>query len=274
MEYKAYALMAVLLASVASVGTLGTAYAQTGFTVETDNTEYSTGDTVTISGNVGTVQSGQPVLVWVTSPTGAAARSDQIPAGQIGGNGTYSYSFPAGGPLMSESGTYNVRVTYAGVNQNTTFSFTAEGGMRTATLLIDGEFEHEIQYQITGGTLRNLTGDSETSTVTAGINSTGNGELTLLFPRDVFDSLDQEDSDLDFIVFVDEIESLEVEDDFGQNTRAVTIQFEQGAEQIDIVGTFLVPEFGTIAAIVLAVAIVGTIVATTRYNKFSFLPKM
>lgn len=34
------------------------------------------------------------------------------------------------------------------------------------------------------------------------------------------------------------------------------------------------PEFGTIAAIVLAVAIVGTIVATTRYSKFSFLPKM
>jgi predicted secreted protein with PEFG-CTERM motif len=34
------------------------------------------------------------------------------------------------------------------------------------------------------------------------------------------------------------------------------------------------PEFGPIAAIVLAVSIVGIIVATTRYSKFSFLPKM
>jgi predicted secreted protein with PEFG-CTERM motif len=32
----------------------------------------------------------------------------------------------------------------------------------------------------------------------------------------------------------------------------------------------VVPEFGAIAAIVMAIAIVGIIVATTRYNKFNF----
>jgi len=35
------------------------------------------------------------------------------------------------------------------------------------------------------------------------------------------------------------------------------------------VGTFIVPEFGAIAAIILAVAIVGIIVATARYGKLS-----
>jgi predicted secreted protein with PEFG-CTERM motif len=271
MEYKAYVIMAILLASVASASTLGTAYAQTGFTVTTDSATYSTGDTITISGNVGTVQAGQPVLIWVTNPAGAAARSDQV---MVAANGSYTYSFPAGGPLMRDSGTYNVRVTYAGVNQNTTFTFTStDEGWRTATLLIDGEFRHSIQYKISGGSLRSLTGDSDTATITAQITATNQGQLTLQLPRSIMDSSDN-GGDLDYIVFVDELESLEVEDDFGASVRTLTIDFEAESEQIDIIGTFLVPEFGTITAIILAVSIVGIIIATARYSKFSFLPKM
>lgn len=269
MEYKAYALMAILLASVASVGTLGTAYAQTGFTVATDNTDYVTGEDITVSGNVGQTPTGQPLLIQVFNPNGAAYRFDQV---TVAGDGSYTYTFVVGGNL-GVSGEYEVRVSYGGVTQTTTFDFTATGA-RTATLLIDGEFEHEIEYSITGGSLVSLTGDSETATVTATITANSTGQLTLMFPREVFDSMDTDGEDLDFIVFVDEIESLTVEDDFGEDVRTLTIDFEEGSEQIDIVGTFLVPEFGAIAAIILAVAIVGIIVATTRYSKFSFLPKI
>jgi predicted secreted protein with PEFG-CTERM motif len=75
------------------------------------------------------------------------------------------------------------------------------------------------------------------------------------------------------VIFVDNVEDF-ADDDHGKDTRTLTIQFTGGAEQIDVVGTSLVPEFGTIAAIVLAVSIVGIIVATTRYSKFSFAPKI
>lgn len=270
MEYKVYALMAILLASVASVGTLGTAYAQTGFTVTTDNTDYVTGEDITVSGNVGQTPSGQPLLIQVFNPNGAAYRFDQV---NVASDGSYTYTFVVGGNL-GVSGEYDVRVTYGGVTRSTTFDFTATGGgARTAILLIDGEFEHEIEYSITGGSLRSLTGDSDTATVTATINANSAGSLTLMFPRDVFDSLDSNGDDLDFIVFVDELETIP-DDDFGGDVRTVTVEFEAGSEQVDYVGTFLVPEFGAIAAIILAVAIVGVIVATTRYSKFSFLPKM
>jgi len=270
MEYKAYALMAILLASVASVSTLGTAYAQTGFTVTTDNTDYVTGEDITVSGNVGQTPTGQPLLIQVFNPNGAAYRFDQV---DVASDGSYTYTLVVGGSL-GVSGEYEVRVTYGGVTRTTTFDFTATDGGRTATLLIDGEFEHEIEYAISGGSLVSLTGDSETATVTATINANSAGSLTLMFPRDVFDALDSDGGDLDFIVFVDELENLEVDDDFGEDVRTVTVTFEEGSEQIDYVGTFLVPEFGAIAAIILAVAIVGIIVATTRYSKFSFLPKM
>ncbi|MEP0825870.1 MAG: PEFG-CTERM sorting domain-containing protein, partial [Nitrososphaera sp.] len=40
------------------------------------------------------------------------------------------------------------------------------------------------------------------------------------------------------------------------------------------IGDRIIPEFGAIAAIVLAVAIVGIIVATARYGKFNFTPRL
>ncbi len=271
MEYKAYALMAILLASVASVSTLGSAYAQTGFTVTTDNTEYSTGEDITVSGNVGRTPTGQVLVIQVYNPNDAVYRFDQVP---VQSDGSYTYTFRVGGEL-GVSGEYRVTVSYAGSSANTTFNFTAADGgtgLRDFTLVIDGTDRHTVQYMISGGTLRSLTGDSDTAVVTATITANRAGELTLVFPRDVFDAMGSS-GDVDFIVFVDELEVFP-EDDFGATARTLVIEFEGGSEQIDIVGTFLVPEFGTIAAIILAVAIVGTIVATTRYSKFSFLPKM
>jgi predicted secreted protein with PEFG-CTERM motif len=60
----------------------------------------------------------------------------------------------------------------------------------------------------------------------------------------------------------------------GTDVRELAIPFFENSETVEIVGTYLAPEFGAIAAIVLAVAIVGIIVATSRSGKFSFLPKM
>ena len=42
---------------------------------------------------------------------------------------------------------------------------------------------------------------------------------------------------------------------------------------IEIIGTFVIPEFGTIAAIILAVAITSIIVLSTR-SKLNIVPKI
>ena len=46
--------------------------------------------------------------------------------------------------------------------------------------------------------------------------------------------------------------------------RAITIEFEGGDSDIEIIGTFVVPEFGTIAFMILAVAIISTIIVTKK----------
>lgn len=145
------------------------------------------------------------------------------------------------------------------------------GEWQTATLTIgDGEFD--VQYMISGGTLDELTGDVEAEVITAMITTEADGELTIQIPREVMDSLNDDGTDLEYIVYVDEIEEFP-DDDFGADVRTLTIPFADQSEQIDILGTEIVPEFGAVAAVVLAVAIVGIIAATTRYGKFSFLPK-
>ena len=131
----------------------------------------------------------------------------------------------------------------------------------------------DFQYMISNGELSELIGDPETATITAMIIAEQDGELTIQLPRNIIDSV-EDGEDANYVVIVDDVEE-SADDDFGDEVRILTIPFASQSKQIDIIGTFVVPEFGAIAAIVLAVAIVSIIVATTRYsNKFSFLPKV
>ena len=50
------------------------------------------------------------------------------------------------------------------------------------------------------------------------------------------------------------------------------IPFYNGSEEIEIIGTFVIPEFGTIAAIILAVAITSIIVLSAK-TRLSIIPK-
>lgn len=277
MEYKAYALMAIMLASVAAVGTFGVAHAQSSTAITTDKTDYSTGDTIKVSGKLSTAPTGQPLLIRVFDPKGSIVKFDQFAASA---DGSFTYSFKAGG-IMKSSGDYKATVTYNGADVGSAmFKFTATGtgptgGWSKMTIQLKNGTQ-EVMYKITGGKLISLVGDSDTSTITAKINSTADGQLIIQIPRTLADARanGQTGNDTDYVVFVDGIEDF-ADDDHGASIRTVTVPFAAQSEQIDITGTYVaIPEFGAIAAIVLAVAIVGIIVATTRYSKFSFLPKI
>jgi predicted secreted protein with PEFG-CTERM motif len=270
--------MAILLASVASVAFVGTAYAQTStVTVDTDKDSYTAGEDITISGTVTSVQTGQQVLIRVMNPLGALARTDPV---AVAADGSWTYTFPSGGPLMAASGEYRVIAGYRGISEETTFDFDAGTVWRTWTVNIGGN-PYVIRYQISGGSLQTVAADVELSTMTFGISTTGAGNLKLQLPRTVMQALTEEGvptggTDVEYIAFADGIEAIVDEaENPASGTRELSIDFEAGTEEIEVVGTWIVPEFGAIAAIVLAVAIVGIIVATARYGKLnSFLPRL
>ncbi len=70
------------------------------------------------------------------------------------------------------------------------------------------------------------------------------------------------------MVLVDGEEWDDVEIDGNQ----ITVEFPAGTEEIEIIGTFVIPEFGAIAALILAVAIIS-IIAVSAKTRLSIMPK-
>jgi predicted secreted protein with PEFG-CTERM motif len=70
------------------------------------------------------------------------------------------------------------------------------------------------------------------------------------------------------MVLVDGEES----DDAEINDNTVIVPFHAGTEEIEIIGTFVIPEFGTIAAMILAVAIIS-IIAISSKSRLSIVPR-
>ncbi len=150
-----------------------------------------------------------------------------------------------------------------------------EGGEWTMFDLTAGGQTHPIEYMITGGSVENMTIHVENQTLGVTINSTSNGTLALRLPREVIDSQTVEGEDADFAAFIDNAEYEEPgEIEPAEDTRTLLIGFPAGAGSIDVIGTSVIPEFSTIAVVVLAVAIVGIIIATARHGRFNFGPSM
>ncbi len=262
----------ILLAIIASTLILGSGmsavYAQTALTVETDADSYQTGDTITITGRLTAGTINQPILIQILDPQGNRDRIDQI---QPAADGSYSYSFTAGG-LMNTNGEYRVLVTYNSLSEETTFQFTSTGQSqwRPIQAMIGGQ-SHTIYYMITGAgnRLDSVTGDVDTISLLASLTANSAGTLSLRFDEEIFHANNEE-----YVVFADGIFTEYDYEAYSATEDVLHIDFEAGTTEIEIVGDHIIPEFGAIAAIVLAVAIVGIIVATARTGKLgSFVRK-
>jgi len=152
---------------------------------------------------------------------------------------------------------------------------TGGGEWTPFDLTVEGQ-THPIEYMITGGSVENMTIHGENQTLGVTINSMSNGTLALRLPREVIDSQTAEGEDADFAAFIDNAEYEEPGelDEPAEDTRTILIGFPEGTGSIDVIGTSVIPEFSTIAVVVLAVAIIGIIIATARNNRFNFGPRM
>jgi predicted secreted protein with PEFG-CTERM motif len=155
-------------------------------------------------------------------------------------------------------------INATGGGEWTPFDLTAEGQT------------YPVEYMITGGSVENMTIHGENQTLGVTINSMSNGTLALRLPREVIDSQTDEGEDADFAAFIDNAEFQEPGelDEPAEDTRTILIGFPAGAGSIDVIGTSVIPEFSTIAVVVLAVAIIGIIMATARNGRFNFGPRM
>jgi predicted secreted protein with PEFG-CTERM motif len=151
---------------------------------------------------------------------------------------------------------------------------TGGGEWTTFDLMVEGQ-AHPIEYMITSGSVENMTIHGENQTLGIALNSMSNGTLSLRLPKEVINSQTAEGEDAEFAAFIDNAEYVEPgEIEPAEDTRTLLIGFPAGTGSIDVIGTSVIPEFSTIAVVVLAVAIVGIIIATARQGRFNFGPRM
>jgi predicted secreted protein with PEFG-CTERM motif len=279
---KAFTLYAIIIVSIIGGGyafaqTEDLALSQTddlslsGINVKTDKVSYNDGDTVVISGQVRDLLSGTPVSLQVFAANGNLVTIEQI---DISPDKTFTKEISAGGSLWKSKGTYTVKVLYGTKSRTaeTTFEFGGSSGTTpkpTGTIGVD-RTNFVLSYKITGGSVLSVTPDDEAHSLIVAIKTTSDGVLTITLPRALIDAKINEQDD-NFFVLIDG-EEVEFEEATTATDRTLTIAFPDGAEEIEIIGSFVVPEFGTIAALILAIAIIS-IIAVSAKTRLSILPK-
>jgi len=266
-HFMVFVLTAILVLSIGVSPTF--AQIEEAIVVTTDKTSYSAGDRIRVSGEVKDIL-GQAVSVMVISPNGNIVSIAQV---QVGADKKFSVEIVAGGTMKSD-GTYTIKVTYGGPNRTaeTTFDFGAMGVPGTTptfgqSLTVEG---FGIGYQITGGSIISITPDVDQNSLIIVIEAVDDGELTISLPRELIDAKIG-DADDDFFVLVD-AEEVDFDETKSDSDRTLTIGFSAGTEEIEIIGTFVIPEFGTIAALILAVAIIS-IIAVSAKTRLSIIPR-
>ena len=262
-----FALSAILIASLG----LAPAFGQTdSINVTTDKTSYEDGDSILVTGAVKDRLTGVPVSLRVVAPNGNLVTVAQI---DVSADKTFSSELIAGGALMKSAGTYKITAFYGTEHRvaETTFEFAGSMGVvPSATTMKVAGTEFMVNYKITGGKLISITPDVDAHSLIIAITASQDGSLVITLPRSLIDAKmgDQDDS---FFVLVDG-EEVDFEETATSTDRTLTIHFPAGAEEIEIIGTVVVPEFGTIAVMILAVAIIS-IIAVSAKSRLSIMPR-
>lgn len=259
----------VFLVSTILVLATFSAFAQTTelLSVNTSENSYEEGDTIIIFGNVTSIIADTPVTLQIFHE-GNLVDIAQITVAQ---DKTFTHTMHAEGPLWQKDGTYIVRASYGDnfmVEENfeyhtklsvieTTDSFEVNAGSY-------GTFD--VGYTIRGATVKNMVVDPEIFALIVIIETEDDGSITLDLPRKSIDAKKNDSTDDSFIILIDGVEVPYKEIATDTNSRKITIEFEQGDSDIEIIGTFVIPEFGSIVMLILIVGILSIILLSSKYQ--------
>jgi len=127
------------------------------------------------------------------------------------------------------------------------------------------DLSDQFTTTLTSGVIHHIGGNTDDATLIVHLfGADDDGKLEITLNSDIITPFD----DGSYFVLVDSEEA-----EFEQMGNTLHIEYDAGTEKIEIVGSHVVPEFGTIAMIVLAVAIVSIIVLTTK-TRTTLIPKL
>ena len=272
--------IAVLI--LAGTGLASQAYAAFTITMETDKNIYDHSSVITVTGQAEPVDpEGSEVSIQVFAPNGNLAYVAQV---SVNSDGDFSATINTAS--LKSDGTYMIKAQY-GILADVTVSVeltnaveTSEGvGTEVGTAVTgitgtaitgpSGESFYkigagQIEYDITCNATPGFFANADDASIVIYLEPTDDGIITVTLHEDVIKPF----GDGTFAVVVDNQRML----DFTQIGNTLTIPCVAGTEKIEIHGSWAIPEFGVIAAMILAIAIISIIVVTAK-TRLSLVPR-
>lgn len=246
--------------------------------VETDKETYTHDDMVMLTGYVANPIPGganhmAQVTVVVKNPIGSIVTIDQV---DINEDKTFESMINTGGRLWSYDGVYTIHVQHGQSTNKVQIDLVGglDNPLRPTPPPVDMHDECTsteltfvglcVPYSIEGGEVTGADVNTDDMSLVISIEPTGmGGVLTLMPSSDVISGV--------FMVLVDNEES---NDYMISDDGTITIPFGPESEVVEVIGTYVIPEFGTIAVMILAVAIIVTIAVSSRSRLGMIAPRM
>jgi len=256
-----------------------TAEAEESLSVSTSNDVYYNGDYIVVFGSVKTIFENMPITIQIYHDTNLIT----IAQPDVAKDGTFAASFYATGTKWNEDGTYTVRAQYTSTEMGaTTFEFFNQVIDESSEIFpvdIPNSGTFDVGYTMRGGEVNDIQMVQERYSLLVAIDANSNGNLILKLPKNSFDA-QNDGKNGDFIILVSK-DHTNVEENFVQveyeeiavssDYRTIRIPLEEGDKWVEVIGTYVIPEFGSIVIIILVVSVSSAIIISksrfsVRYN--------
>jgi len=246
--------------------------------LSTSSDIYYSGDYVVVFGSVNTIYENKPITIQIYYESNLV----DVAQVRVAQDGTFVKSFNAVGQQWKDEGTYTIRVQYTPTQiGETTFEFFSQMIERSSAVFpvnIPNSGTFDVGYTIRGGEVTEINMNMDRYSLLVETTVNANGNLILKLPRESFDA-QSDGKDNTFIILISK-ENNEPED-FVQNEyeeiatssdyRTIRIPLEDGDKWVEVVGTYVIPEFGSVVIIILVVAVSSAIIISkswfsVRYN--------
>jgi len=229
-----------------------------------DNFEYAYdhNSIITIKGHSQLNNPEIPITVTVSDPIGNIVTIDQIMPKP---GSDFQLTFNTNSPLWKKDGLYIIKAQ--GGPASTIFKTGVEltGGAPSGIACTASELNANgycIPYAISGAKVLGASLSPQSKSIIITLDDAKQGTLTIKPSTGVIQGI--------FMVLVDGEESNNVT----INGNEVTIMFPQGSTEIEVIGTFVIPEFGPITALILIIAIISVvIISSKKLNLVNQFPK-
>ncbi|SVC11985.1 uncharacterized protein METZ01_LOCUS264839, partial [marine metagenome] len=115
-----------------------------------------------------------------------------------------------------------------------------------------------VKAQVTDGNITRITADTTETSLVIDLEATNDGILSIT----ISDFLIRPFSDGNFFVLVDgeEVQQVSLEN------KILSIPYPAGAEKVEVYGSYVVPEFGTLAIFILGISVISIIVLARKHS--------